>query len=63
MYQDKGDYDQALINYNDSLRIKKISLPKDHPSIATSYNNLGNLIAAAGNDLSINLIKVIGSGL
>lgn len=38
--------------------VKKIKIPSSKSISALCYNNLGNLIAAAGNDLSINLIKV-----
>ena len=36
-----GEYSKALESYNRSLEIKKIGLPPNHPSLATSYNNIG----------------------
>jgi tetratricopeptide (TPR) repeat protein len=36
-----GEYSKALSSYERSLEIKKIALPPNHPSLATSYNNIG----------------------
>ncbi|CAF0898807.1 unnamed protein product [Didymodactylos carnosus] len=41
VYDNKGDYEKALKSYEKSLEIKLISLPPNHPSIATTYNNIG----------------------
>jgi tetratricopeptide (TPR) repeat protein len=39
----KGKYNEALKYYKQSLKIRKKSLPKYHPDIAISYNNIGNV--------------------
>ncbi|CAF4403352.1 unnamed protein product, partial [Rotaria sordida] len=36
-----GEYSKALSSYERSLEISKIALPPNHPSLATSYNNIG----------------------
>ena len=41
VYDDMGEYSKALSSYEQSLEIKKVSLPANHPSLATSYNNIG----------------------
>ena len=39
----QGEYNNALIFYDQSLDIYHRSLPKDHPSLATSYSNIGQV--------------------
>ena len=41
VYNDMGEYSKALSFYEQSLEIYKVSLPPNHPSLATSYNNIG----------------------
>jgi len=36
-----GEYSKALEYFEKSLEIMKIALPANHPSLATSYNNIG----------------------
>ena len=43
--------------------VKKIKLPQSKSISSVCFNNMANLIATAGNDLSINFIKVLGNGL
>ncbi|CAF1407005.1 unnamed protein product [Rotaria sordida] len=42
-YDDMGEYSKALSSYEQSLEIKKIALPPNHPSLATSYNNIASV--------------------
>ena len=46
MYQDKGDYDQALSYYLHGLKVAKRT--SDHNMIAILYNNTASLLAEAG---------------
>ncbi|CAF4661713.1 unnamed protein product [Didymodactylos carnosus] len=41
----KGEYDLALMNYEKALKIQLKALPPDHPDIASTYNNMGNVHA------------------
>ncbi|CAF1390910.1 unnamed protein product [Didymodactylos carnosus] len=41
VYHQQGDYEKALKSYEKSLEIYLISLPPNHPYIATTYNNIG----------------------
>ncbi len=43
IYFNKGDKDKALKYYYKSLEIRKDNLPPNHPDIATSYNNIGEV--------------------
>ncbi|CAF1486880.1 unnamed protein product [Adineta ricciae] len=45
---EKGDYDSNLECYNKSLKIKRLYLAADHPSIAMTYNCLGSIYLAKG---------------
>ena len=45
---DKGDYHGALEMYQKCLAIQEKSLGKDHPSTATTYNNIGIMMKANG---------------
>ena len=42
--QNQGKIDEALENYQKSLRIRKILYGEEHLDIATSLNNIGNII-------------------
>ncbi|CAF1367965.1 unnamed protein product [Rotaria sordida] len=44
-YDDMGEYSKALSSYDQALEIRKIALPPNHPDLATSYNNIGNVYA------------------
>ena len=39
VYINKGEYLKALSSYEQSLEIRKVALPPNHPNLATSYNN------------------------
>ncbi|CAF3451590.1 unnamed protein product [Rotaria socialis] len=39
----QGKYPEAIKFYENSLTIREISLPANHPSLATSYNNIGSV--------------------
>jgi tetratricopeptide (TPR) repeat protein len=41
VHYSKGEYDKALENFQKSLGILLKLLPKDHPDVAQSYNNIG----------------------
>ena len=43
-----GEYSKALSNYERSLEIRKIALPQNHPGLATSYNNIGEVYRNMG---------------
>ena len=43
LYHNMGDYSKALSSYEQSLEIKKVALPPNHPLLATSYNNIGSV--------------------
>jgi tetratricopeptide (TPR) repeat protein len=38
-----GNYPKALSYYEKALEIQKQSLPPNHPDLAMSYNNVGNV--------------------
>ncbi|CAF4307149.1 unnamed protein product, partial [Rotaria sordida] len=40
MKNDKGQYKEAASFYEMSLKIKRKTLPEDHPSLAPTYNNI-----------------------
>ncbi|CAF4253959.1 unnamed protein product, partial [Rotaria sordida] len=40
-YNDMGEYSKALSSYEQSLEIREIALPPNHPDLAISYNNIG----------------------
>lgn len=40
-YKAIGKYDDAMLNYNRSLEIKKKDVEADDPSLAPLYGNLG----------------------
>ncbi|CAF4687816.1 unnamed protein product, partial [Didymodactylos carnosus] len=68
VYKNQGDYEKALKYYEKSLEIKLISLPPNHPDIATTYNNIGLVYDNQGDyekalkyyekDLEISLISL-----
>ncbi|CAF3439515.1 unnamed protein product [Rotaria socialis] len=39
----QGKYPEAIKFYEKSLTIREISLPANHPSLTTSYNNIGSV--------------------
>ena len=39
----QGDYEGALENFNKALEISKAAFGKNHPNIATGYNNIAKL--------------------
>ncbi len=39
--KDQGKYTEAIAYYRKSLKIKQKTLPENHPSLATSYGNIG----------------------
>jgi tetratricopeptide (TPR) repeat protein len=41
VYSEQGDYAKALECYNKSLAIREKVLGLEHPSVATTYNNIG----------------------
>ncbi|CAF1545103.1 unnamed protein product, partial [Rotaria sordida] len=43
-----GEYSKALSALERSLEIQKISLPSNHPDLAASYNNIGNMYINMG---------------
>ncbi|CAF4231132.1 unnamed protein product [Rotaria sordida] len=40
-YNDMGEYSKALSSHKQSLEIRKIALPPNHPDLASSYNGIG----------------------
>ncbi|CAF1357051.1 unnamed protein product [Rotaria sordida] len=40
-YDEMGEYSKALSSYEQSLEIRKIALPPNHPDLAASYNGIG----------------------
>ena len=38
-----GEYPKALSSFEKALAIQQQSLPPNHPSLAASYGNIGNL--------------------
>ena len=49
LYNNQGNYNEALKYYNLALEIKEKILGKDHPSTATTYNNMARVYKAQGN--------------
>lgn len=43
IYSSMGDYLTALSYYQKILDIKEKILPSTHPSLATTYNNIGGV--------------------
>jgi tetratricopeptide (TPR) repeat protein len=41
VYDKMGEYSKALSYYEKALEIRQKTLPANHPSLATSYNNIG----------------------
>ena len=41
VHDKKGEYDKALEHYQKALAIQLKQLGPEHPSVATSYNNIG----------------------
>ena len=38
-----GEYSKALEYYEKDIEITKIALPQNHPDLATSYSNIGQV--------------------
>jgi tetratricopeptide (TPR) repeat protein len=47
-YERFGEYNMALENYEKSLDIELMTLGNEHPSVATSYNNIGEILYHQG---------------
>ncbi|ETO35921.1 hypothetical protein RFI_01140 [Reticulomyxa filosa] len=47
-YDYKGEYNKAIEYYEKDLKISLSELGYDHPDVATSYNNLGNVYQNKG---------------
>ena len=45
-----ADYDKTLEYYKKALAIREKKLGKEHPDVATSYNNIGFVYSKQGND-------------
>jgi len=43
MYDDRGDYDNALVQYQKALAIQEKVLDTEHPNTATTYHNIGSV--------------------
>ena len=55
VYDNQGKYEEALKYYNQSLEMKKKTLPSNHPSIAKTLNNIGLLYKDQGKyEIAIN---------
>ena len=48
MYQEQGEYEKALEYYGKALEIVERTLGNDHPSTATTYNNMAGVYKAQG---------------
>ena len=48
MYEKKGDLENALVHHQKGLEIKLKLLGSDHPDVATSLMNVGNVLEAMG---------------
>ncbi|CAF1342469.1 unnamed protein product [Rotaria sordida] len=48
VYDNMGEYSEALSSYERSLEIRKIALPPNHPDLAAPYNNIGNVYKNMG---------------
>ncbi|CAF1456869.1 unnamed protein product [Adineta steineri] len=43
VHSSQGDYEKAISYHEKALEIRKKTLPSDHHSLATSYNNIGSV--------------------
>lgn len=48
MYYSKHEFDNALENYNKSLKIQLDTLSDNHPDVAASYGNVGIVYCCTG---------------
>jgi len=48
MYYTLGEYDKAIEYYEKDLKITLATLGENHPSTATSYNNIGSVWKSKG---------------
>ncbi|CAF1320867.1 unnamed protein product [Rotaria sordida] len=46
--ENMAEYSKALSSYEQSLEIRKIALPSNHPDLAQSYNNIGSVYRNMG---------------
>ncbi|CAF1591949.1 unnamed protein product [Didymodactylos carnosus] len=54
----QSKYDKALENYEKTLEIQLKALPSNHPSLATTYNNIGSALKAKGEyDKALEIMK------
>ena len=49
VYQEKGDHENALVQYQKALEIRTRVFGSDHPDVATSYQNLAAVYQSQGN--------------
>ena len=56
MLEEQGDLEAAKPLYEQSLEINKKILGEDHPSVATSLNNLGLLVESMGDKEAANVM-------
>jgi tetratricopeptide (TPR) repeat protein len=43
-----GEYSKSLCSHEKALEIKQQSLPRNHPDLAASYNNIGVVYDSMG---------------
>ncbi|CAF0790413.1 unnamed protein product [Adineta steineri] len=48
VHSNQGDYEKALLYYEQGLEIKQKTLSSNHPNMATSYNNIGTVYYKMG---------------
>ena len=48
LYNDKGEYDNALEYYNKSFALSLKVFGEEHPDVAICYSNIGNVYAVKG---------------
>ena len=49
VYREKGDLENALVQYQKALEIRARVFGSDHPDVATSYQNLAAVYQRQGN--------------
>ena len=48
VYEGKGDFENALVQFQKGLEIQTRVFGSDHPDVAKSYGNLGNVYSRQG---------------
>ncbi len=48
VYAGKGDLENALVQYQKALKIQTRVFGSDHPDVAASYNNIGEVYRKQG---------------